>query len=261
MDLEKLRRKLDQLKNPGKKRFTSDLWKPKPKGEISKIRFIKYPYSDDPFIEKWFHYRIGEGRSILCPRRNFGKICPICDLANKLNETGDPQDKELARDFWPKQRVYGVVVDREDPELTPKFYGFGKTVYTVLIEHLLDEEYSDYMDPINGIDATIKSEVKGGKAYPETSLTFSRKSSPLAEEDKIQEIMKNSKTIDEIFQPMPLSEIQKRLDEMLNSTDDSDDSNADQGSVEVVKGGNAEEALANIDADFEKALAEANTAE
>ena len=38
----------------------------------------------DPFKEFHFHYNVGKNPGILCPKKNHGEDCPICDFASTL---------------------------------------------------------------------------------------------------------------------------------------------------------------------------------
>jgi len=55
---ERLRAKLDGLKNPTKREKRT--WSPPKDGGSATIRLIAYPFSSDPqaepFVELWFHY-------------------------------------------------------------------------------------------------------------------------------------------------------------------------------------------------------------
>ena len=223
VDLERIKAKLAKLKDPkGNSNFGPRMtWKPKPEGEESQIRFIQYPYGEDPFVEMWFHYGVGRGRSIVCPQRMSGRVCPICEFTSELWQSTEEADKNTAKKIGAKQRFYAAVVDRGEAEASPKFYGFGKTVYTYLLELLLNPDYEEYLDPVDGLDFIVSSEKKQGKMYPETTLTPKRKSTPLASGNKgIQEIIGNIKPIDEVFQVTPVSEIKERLSEFLKLADD-----------------------------------------
>lgn len=257
LDLERLRNKLDRLKNPSKTKFSRNTWRPKKDGEESVVRLIEYPYGDDPFVELWFHYGIGKGPGILCPRIPDGKTCPICEFAES------ERDHEHAKKLWPKQRIFAVTIDRADGKPTPRYWGFGKQVYQKLIESLLNDEYSHYLDVMNGIDMTVITTQPEGQAYPKTDFTFSRKDSPLAaSEADIQEIMNSVKPIDEVFKQSTTAEIQERLTAWLSFTEEE----AEKESTETKRGGAAETAKApvdtsmeKIDEDFEKALATGNS--
>lgn len=276
INLEKMAAKIKKMKEGGRGGGDSRLFRPDQKGEkVSVIRFIDYPYdNDDCFIELWFHYRIGKGKSILCPRKNWGKTCPICEWAKSIvNNNPIKEDEELAKDLWPTQRFFAVVVDREDETLTPKFYGFGRSIYYELFDKLNEAEYKDYMDPQKGIDVSVKCKKEGDKKYPTTSLTFSRRDTPLAEdESKIKEIIASITQIDEIFKPLTTAEIKDRLNEWLDWK--SEDPEAKSG--EETRGGNgtadekadSEEptesessSAESVDDEFERALKEAQAAQ
>jgi hypothetical protein len=126
LDMERIRQKLDALKNKGNG-GAKNIWKPSEEKE-SQVRLVAYPYGPDPFVELWFHYGIGEGQSILCPKQNSGRACPICDFAQTLRNTKNEADFESFKQVQAKARWYAVVVDRADPKLTPKYWGFSKTV-------------------------------------------------------------------------------------------------------------------------------------
>jgi len=256
-DLEKLRNKLEQLKNPRKSRYQSDLWKPNQDGEPSTIRLIPYPFNkEDPFVELWFYYGIGQGGGILSPRMMYGKSDPVYDFAKSLRESGDATDMELAKNLSPKQRTYIPIIDRADPTATPKYWGFGKTVHQTLIEYLLNEDYANYMDVKSGLDLVVKYEKPEGKSYPTTTLQFKRKESPLADDDaSIQKILNAIKPIDQVYQPLTKAQIQERLDEWASL---GGEENAEAESKEVVKGGSPAasvvESMQSIDDAFEEAL-------
>lgn len=275
IDREALKAKIKRMKDPNNRFGPSDMWRPEEEGKTYTVRFIDNPFTDtDPFVELWFHYRIGKGRHILCPRKNWGKTCPICEWAKAIIDN-NPEDKELAKDLWPKQRFHAVVVDRADPDLVPKYYGFGKTNYFELIDKLHQEDYKDYMDVKGGLDVTVKAEKKvnpetGKKAkYPTTTYNWRRQDSPLADsDDKIREILGNIKRLDEIFKPMTIAEIKDRLNEWMSHKEDIDvpDTGGEETrGVETASSDPFEEdeptqepaSVEDIHAEFEKALAEA----
>jgi len=260
VDLQKLRQKLEMLKNPKLKtsKFDRKTWSPD-KDKVKQIRLFEDPGSPDPFYELYFHYNVGK-MPILCPRTNSGKDCPICQFAFDMKNTGGVSyDKETFKKLMPKQRFYGLMIDREDTTMSPKWWGFGKEIYQKLIEALLSEDYSSFMDPHTGLDAEIKVTIKtGGKTeYASPDLTFKRKESKLADDaSKIQDIMNNITPLTEIYKPMTNVEIQEALQGWLK-LDETD-------GVEVVKGGSPQPsapseggedvAYKDLDAAFQKAL-------
>lgn len=227
IDLERIKNKLASLKKNGENRSgQSRTWKP-PLDKAGTVRVLNYPHGQDPFVELWFHYGIGEGQSILCPKMNSSRSCPICEFAQTLKGSGVKEDAEMARDLWPKQRIYAVVIDRADPTMTPKFWGFGKTVYNALLSYLLSEDYGSYMDPVDGLDLEVSSDKSSGKSFPETKLQFKRKESRLAPDDKkTKEILANIVPIDQVFTQVTLADIKDRLNKWLASDEEQTETEA-----------------------------------
>ena len=105
LNLDAMKAKLDKLNGKGdggKKNF----WRPED-GE-SNIRIVSTP-DGDPFKEKFFHYGIG-GQSFLCPKRNFGDDCPVCNFANQLWNEGTEESKKQAKEMFAKQRFFSPVL-------------------------------------------------------------------------------------------------------------------------------------------------------
>lgn len=265
LDIQKLKDKLEQLKNPGARRSKKPLWRPNKDGEESLVRLIEYPYDDDPFVELWFHYQVGTGpnSNFLCPRLNHGKSCPVCDFASSLIKSEDEQDKALAKKLFAKQRIYAVVIDRGDAEPTPKLWGFGKTVYQQLLTDLVDEDVGNYMDPKAGLDAKVRFEQPPGQQFPKTHVRFARKESPLADsEAEVQQIKNKIPKVEDVYQLLTRSQIDEQLSTWLNSGVD-----AEEESKETTRGGTDESSnnskdsevstgssFEDIDAAFEEAL-------
>ncbi len=271
LDMARLRDKLEQLKNPQQRRSRRPIWKPDKEGEVAQIRLLEYPYGDDPFVELWFHYGVGEGinANFLCPRLNHGKGCPVCDFASSLIKSDDEQDKALAKQMFAKQRVHAVVVDRADSTNTPKLWGFGKQVYQTLLETLVDEDYGNYLDPYEGLDVKVRYQKAQGQTYPSTTIKFSRKESPLAEtEADVQQIVDKIPKADAVFEAITKSQIQEQLSGWLD--DESTNKDVEESSAEMTKGGTTKVAegtsktvvkettggnsVEDIDAAFEQAL-------
>ena len=91
---EEIKERLAKLKNPRRQNGNSNenMWKPST--EDANIRILQYPYNKEPYQELWFHYRVGKGRSIICPRKMNGKTCPICEFTFELWKTEDDQNKK-----------------------------------------------------------------------------------------------------------------------------------------------------------------------
>lgn len=213
IDLNRIRNKLEILKNPKLRttKFEKKTWSPS-KDSTKVVRFIQDPHQSDEFQELHFHYGLGYG--FLCPRLTNGGSCPVCSFAFDLRKSKDPKDVQAAKTLMPKQRFYGLIIDREDPSASPKWWGFGKEIYGQLLEALLNEEYRNFMDPYEGLDAEVKVVAKaGGKSeYSAPSLTFKRKESKLAsDQQSVEKILQSVTPLSEVFKPLTEVEIQERL--------------------------------------------------
>ena len=117
INLEAMRAKLDKLngKNEGKTNF----WRPED-GE-SNIRVVSTP-DGDPFKERFFHYNVGTS-GFLCPKKNFGDQCSVCDFANRLWNEGSEESRRQAKDLFAKQRFFTPVLVRGEEDLGIRVWG------------------------------------------------------------------------------------------------------------------------------------------
>jgi len=85
LNIEAMRQKLanSQNKNAGKNSGTK--WRPSEGDQTIRILPTK---DGDPFKEFHFHYNVGKNPGILCPKKNYGEHCPICDFASQLWRDG-----------------------------------------------------------------------------------------------------------------------------------------------------------------------------
>lgn len=258
VDLKKLREKLEELKNPrkGGTKFNRKVWplETAKDGDEKTIRMIQYPFTEDPIVELWFHYSIGKGPHIVCPRMTAGKSCPCCEFAFELNKSGD---KDTAKKLWSKQRMYLPIVDRGEETASIKYWGFGKDIYQKLIESLLSEDYGTFLDPVNGLDAVVKWAKKGDSGYIVPSFTFKRKESRLAATDQqIQDLLKTIQPIEEIFKPITASEISERLASWLNmgENDGGEVSKGPAKTADEDSGEDSGSSVKDLEASFNEAL-------
>jgi hypothetical protein len=262
LDLAKLRQKLEELKNPKLKtsKFDKKTWSPD-KDKTKVVRLFQEPGSSDPFFELYFHYNLIK-QPILCPRMNSDKECPCCNFAfnlkNVSDEAGKPFDKETFKKLMPKQRFYGLVLDREDTTNSPKWWGFGKEIYQQLVEALLSEDWSIFMDTNEGHDAEVSVVVKAGAkdSYSAPKLVFKKRQTKLLEDPvKLQEMLSSITPLSEVFKPMTKQEIQAALDEWMNLTEKDGEELIKGGSVKEPSEGAKEDAsIKDLDAAFAKAL-------
>ena len=121
IDLKKMKAKLAAAQNNGKG-GKSDFWK-LTEGEHT-VRIL--PSEDgDPFKEFHFHYNVGKQNGFLCPKRNFGDDCPVCEFATKLFNQGDTESINMAKKLFARQRFFSPVIVRGEEK---EEYEYGATV-------------------------------------------------------------------------------------------------------------------------------------
>jgi hypothetical protein len=270
-DMEKIRAKLEGLKtgntNNTPKEIQNNTWRPKKPGDgTTQIRVIANPHNDDePFSELYFHYNIGRP-GFICPERSFGKPCPACEMRKQLFRNNKELDKQLAKKFFPKERYYAVVVNREDDEPKPMYWQFGKGIYMSLLEKLVDPDYATFLDPLEGLDMVVEQTKQKDKDFADTSFTLRRKESVLADSDEeIEAIMDAVPPLMDVFGSYKLStkEILERVETFMsaNKQEDklvSDGDDDEESPKEIAKGGKTKrskkKSTDSVDAAFESLL-------
>ena len=221
IDIKKMREKLNKLNDKSGKGKTTQYWKPIENADSS-IRIV--PTEDgDPLKEYYFHYLRSEKKfqSVLCPKKNFGENCPMCDLVSKLYKEGDEESRKMAKDMSAKQRFFSPIVVRGEEEKGVQLWGYSKTIYEELLKLMLNPEYGDITDQDEGLDLVVSSSKKAGKMFAETSLTPKRKSSPLASrKELITEIVNHGTDFDNLFERKTASQVAEILDNFLKGGGD-----------------------------------------
>lgn len=179
------------------------------------VRFLPDPDQIDPFRKYALHYRIGADgnqKTLMCPKKNFGETCEVCNYASKLWDKVDEitekrglkaaQRKKLAEykqalDMGAKDRFFARLVVRGEEERGAQWFSMNKSNYFELIEYIIDDDYGDFtcidLDTTTGRDFKIKYTRPaniGPGSYPETTFTIRPKASPLAEtQEEVDKIM------------------------------------------------------------------------
>ena len=108
INMELMRKKLAQLR--GEDTDDNSVWFRPQEGETD-IRIV--PTGDgDPLKEMHFHYNVGERKGgILCPKRNFGERCGICDFASSLWREGvEKNDDDIIAICWTDVRKFAEML-------------------------------------------------------------------------------------------------------------------------------------------------------
>jgi len=245
-----MRKKLSQLRGEYDKEQSS--WFKPDEGDQD-IRIVPAP-DGDPLREVHFHYNVGEHRGgIVCPKRNFGEECPICEFASALwregTDTNDEESKKLAKSLFVRARYFSPVVIRGRENEGVKIYGYGKRAYENLLGYILDPDYGDITDPMEGTDISLtytKPTTPG--AYPQTSLKMRRNTSQLVEDkEAIAALLDGIPDIDSLFERHTSEQINAILDEQLAGN-----GSAESRSTETTKYGSAK---SDVDRAFDELMA------
>ena len=217
INFDKMRQKQKALQsrdNNGKKFF----WKPQD-GEQT-IRIL--PDSDgDPFKEFWFHYGIGDETAFLCPKKNHGEECVVCDFVQKLYNTRDEEDRKLANQTRAKQRFFSPVIVRGDEGEGPRLWGYSRTVYEKLLNLVLNPDYGDITDPKEGTDLVMEYGKKAGALFPATELQPRRRSSALSDKaESANEWVSTEFPYATLFPPKTSDEVKVIFENYRNGTSD-----------------------------------------
>lgn len=218
MDLSKVRDKLKSLEesNSSGGGFKKDLiWRPELGSQV--IRFVPNMHNPDyPFLELYFYYEL-EKFPVISPI-SWGESDPIVELAEELKNRGNKEDFKMGCQLEPKLRTYAPVLVRGEEELGVRYYGFGKTVFTELLELIDDPDYGDITDPKKGTDITIKYSKDPGESYPKTSLLPKRSVSPMTTDRAVLEMVKNMPDAKTIWPIPTYQEMEEKLERYKNGS-------------------------------------------
>ena len=215
LDLAKMRSKLKEVKGEGGgSGGSSKFWRPSDGQQTIRI----LPAEDgDPFKTYHFHYNVSKG-GVMCPSRNFGDECPICDFATTLFRSGDEDSKEAAKKLFVRQRFFSPVLVRGEEDEGVRVWGYGKMAYQTLLELACNPEYGDFTDLHEGTDLNLTYGKQPGAMFPKTTLTPKRNSTAFCadiDEAKCREIMNNVPDFDTLFDRISTVEAKRILDEYL----------------------------------------------
>ena len=221
IDFDAIRNKLAQLSGNNSRR--NSMWRPQ-EGEEATVRLLSFPDNDgQPFQERWFYYNIGNNPGLLAPYQ-FGKPDPIQELIQKLRDDGSKESYELAKKLYPKMRCYAPVVVRGEEDKGIRIWSFGKTVYQSLLNIMLDEDYGDITDPLEGRDVKVICTKAPGRMWAQTEVRPRGKQSPLNSDKKVvKEWLDAVPNLDDMYTLKTYDELEKLVTDWLNG-DEADDS-------------------------------------
>jgi len=227
IDLAAIRKKLGQLNGQNSKK--NAMWRPE-EGSETTIRLLAYPNNDgQPFKELMFYYNIGNNPGLLAPYQ-FDKPDPIQELITKLRDEGTKESYELAKKLYPKMRCYAPVIVRGEEEKGVRLWAFGKTVYQTLLNYMLDEDYGDITDPIEGRDVRVSCTKNPGQQWATTDVRPRGKDSPLSEDSsKSKKWLDNIPDVNDLFELKSYEDLENIVNTWLNDDEEEEQKSTFRG--------------------------------
>ena len=221
MDIKAIKSRLSTLQATSS--TTNNFWKPEPGKQV--VRIVPYKHNkDNPFIELFFHYSLGNNKTYMSPA-SFGRPDPVAEFADKLKSTGNKDEWIQGKRLEPKMRTFAPVVVRGKESEGVKFWGFGKTVYQELLSVIADPDYGDITDPIGGRDIMIERQTpaEAGNQYGKTTVRVKPNQSAITEDKKqLEEIFNNQAELTDLWTEPTYDELKEVLANYLNPSDESE---------------------------------------
>ena len=222
MDINAIKSKLSQLQTQTSNK--DNFWKPEPGKQV--VRIVPYKHNkDNPFIELFFHYNLGNNKTYLSPL-SFGRPDPVAEFADKLKSTGNKDEWIQGKRLEPKMRTFAPVIVRGKESEGVKFWGFGKTVYQELLGVIADPDYGDITDATNGRDIGIdrQTPAEAGNQYGKTTVRVKPNQTTITDDATLLEsIMDNQSDLTELYTEPTYDELKEVLANYLNPSDESEE--------------------------------------
>ena len=219
MDINAIKNRLTTLQATSS--TSNNFWKPAP-GK-TQIRIVPYKHNkDNPFVELFFHYSLGNNKTYLSPM-SFGRPDPVAEFADKLKSTGNKDEWIQGKRLEPKMRTFAPVIVRGEESEGAKWWGFGKTVYQELLGVIADPDYGDITDPSAGRDIVVERQTpaEAGNQYGKTTVRVKPNQTPITEDaEQLQSIFDNQADLTELYTDPSYDELKEALANYLNPNSD-----------------------------------------
>ena len=221
MDINAIKSRLTTLQATSNTK--DNFWKPEPGKQV--VRIVPYLHNkDNPFIELFFHYSLGNNKTYMSPS-SFGRPDPVAEFADKLKSTGNKDEWIQGKRLEPKMRTFAPVVVRGKESEGVKFWGFGKTVYQELLSVIADPDYGDITEAMAGRDIMIERQTpaEAGNQYGKTTVRVKPNQTPITDDKTVLEgILTNQSDLTELYTEPSYDELKEVLANYLNPSDESE---------------------------------------
>lgn len=220
--MELAKEKLQSLAKKGEGGGSDDPSVFKPKNGNQDIRVT--PSSDgDNFQERFLHYSLGA--PFLCPKRNFGEKCAVCDFASSLFVENTKESREQSKKIYAKPRYFSPVLVRGEEDKGIRWWQYGKTVYKSMLNLVLNPKYGNFTDMKKGFDFTLTyTPAQSADEFPKTELLpdpSSFNTPMLKDQKKAEELVEKMPKLIDILSRVTSAETKQRLDDYLAGGGDS----------------------------------------
>ena len=129
-------------------------------------------------------------------------------------------------------RSYAPVVVRGEEDRGVRIWAFGKTVYQSLLNIMLDEDYGDITDPLDGRDVKVVCTKAPGRMWAMTEVRPRGKQSKLSDESTVaKRWLDEIPDLDEKYTCKTYEELEKIVNDWLNGDDGDNDGYEHQSST------------------------------
>lgn len=200
----------------------------------------------DYVLDIWVHKNVGPSRkSVVCPYRNYGKPCPICEETSKAYDAGD---KEKGRLLKAQRRVYYNVISRNKEDdssmklFDTSFAWFEEVLRKAAISEGEDEGKAiDYADPIKG--KTVRFDAVDSELNAKNPA-LKYESFKFYDRDSIEAEVKNALPLDSFIELKTYEELEKL---MYGADDDEEETEEEEEERKPVKPKKEEEPEAAVE--------------
>lgn len=211
-----------------------------------KIDIIEYvvgkgnPEADkgDRYFERTFYVHKGIGpdnETHLCPKKTFGKPCPVCKHRTKMGRDPDADD-DTTDELKPKERQLFVVMQPKKKKagiqiLDKSYHLFGKELDLAIrkAKKKHGEEAADkFASPDEGMSVLCEVEEKSYKKANYTNVKMAK----LVERDEQydEDLIEQVPCLDKLLVETPYEELKQLFDQSGDDADDDDDEDDDSDS-------------------------------
>ena len=126
------------------------------------------------------------------------------------------------------------MIVRGEEDQGVRLWAFGKTVYQNLLNIMLDPDYGDITDALEGHDIKVTVSKQAGKMFATTDVMPRPKNTPLGNKKQIKEWTESIPDLDDVFSLKSYEQLETIINAWLNG-DDADKDEDDVVETSTVK--------------------------